>query len=125
MQETWVRSLGQEDPLEKGMAAYPGTLAWRIPWTEDVPGYSPWDCKELDTTVQLTFLFLSKKVKREMAGSVSYLNVECSPLTCSINPQKQTDTSQLFCCRKVNVHLLLLIVVVVWTSVSKDEEDCI
>ena len=32
MQETWVQSLGQEDPLEKGMATHSGILAWRIPW---------------------------------------------------------------------------------------------
>ena len=37
MQETWVRSLGQEDPLEKGMATHSSILAWRIPWTEE-PG---------------------------------------------------------------------------------------
>ena len=37
MQETWVRSLGQEDPLEKGMATNSSILAWRIPWTEE-PG---------------------------------------------------------------------------------------
>ena len=37
MQETWVRSLGQEDPLEKGMATHSSILAWSIPWTED-PG---------------------------------------------------------------------------------------
>ena len=34
MQETQVQSLGQEDPLEKGMATYSGTLAWKNPWTE-------------------------------------------------------------------------------------------
>ena len=34
MQKTWVRSLGQEDPLEKEMAPPPNTLAWKIPWTE-------------------------------------------------------------------------------------------
>ena len=34
MQETWVQSLGWEDPLEKGMATHSGILAWRIPWTE-------------------------------------------------------------------------------------------
>ena len=33
-QETCVRSLGQEDPLEKGMASHSSALAWRIPWTE-------------------------------------------------------------------------------------------
>ena len=37
MQETWVQFLGQEDPLEKGMATHSSILAWRIPWTED-PG---------------------------------------------------------------------------------------
>ena len=39
MQETWVRSLGQEDPLEKEMATHSSILAWRIPWTEE-PGWS-------------------------------------------------------------------------------------
>ena len=38
MQETWVRSLGWEDPLEKGMAINSGILAWRIPWTEEPGG---------------------------------------------------------------------------------------
>ena len=35
MQETWVRSLGQEDPLEKEMATHSSTLAWKIPWMEE------------------------------------------------------------------------------------------
>ena len=35
--ETWVQSLGQEDPLEEGMATHSSILAWRIPWTEE-PG---------------------------------------------------------------------------------------
>ena len=35
VQETWVQSLGQEDPLEKGMATHSSILAWRIPWTEE------------------------------------------------------------------------------------------
>ena len=37
MQETWVQSLGQEDPLEEEMAAHSSILAWEIPWTEE-PG---------------------------------------------------------------------------------------
>ena len=37
MQETWVQSLGWEDPLEKGTATHSSILAWRIPWTEE-PG---------------------------------------------------------------------------------------
>ena len=35
MWETWVRSLGREDPLEKDMAPHSSVIAWRIPWTED------------------------------------------------------------------------------------------
>ena len=38
MQETWVRALSQEDPLEKGMATHSSSLAWRIPWTEEPGG---------------------------------------------------------------------------------------
>ena len=37
MQETWVQSLGREDPLEKGMANHSSILLWRIPWKEE-PG---------------------------------------------------------------------------------------
>ena len=38
MQETWVRSLGQEDSLEKKMATHSSILAWEIPWTEEPDG---------------------------------------------------------------------------------------
>ena len=38
IQETCVQSLGQEDPLEKGMATHTSVLAWRIPWTEEPGG---------------------------------------------------------------------------------------
>ena len=38
MQETWVRSLGREDPLEEGMATHSSLLAWRIPWTQEPGG---------------------------------------------------------------------------------------
>ena len=53
MQETRVRSLGREDPLEEGMATHSRILAWRIPWTEEPGGNSPWGWKKLDTTEQL------------------------------------------------------------------------
>ena len=38
MQETWVQSLGQEDPLEKDRATHSSILAWRVPWTEEPGG---------------------------------------------------------------------------------------
>ena len=44
-------SLGQEDLLEKEMATHSSILAWKTPWTEEPGGlYSPWGCKESDTT---------------------------------------------------------------------------
>ena len=49
MQETWVQSLGWEDPLEKGKATHSSILAWRIPWTEEPGALQSIDHKELDT----------------------------------------------------------------------------
>ena len=40
MREIWVLSLGLEDPLEKKMAIHSSILAWKIPWTEELVGYS-------------------------------------------------------------------------------------
>ena len=42
MRESQVRSLGGEDPLGNGMATHSRILIWRIPWTEEPVGYSPW-----------------------------------------------------------------------------------
>ena len=38
VEETWVQSLDQDDPLEKGMATHSSILAWRVPWTEEPGG---------------------------------------------------------------------------------------
>ena len=55
MWETWNRSLCWEDAPEKGMATHSSILAWRITWTEEPDRlYSPWGCKESDTTEWLT-----------------------------------------------------------------------
>ena len=60
MQETQVRSLGQEDPLEEEMATHSSILAWKIQWMEE-PGrlYSPWSRKESEMTEWLDFHFQS------------------------------------------------------------------
>ena len=52
LQETQIRSLGQEDPLEKGMATHSSILAWRFPWIEE-PGRL-WGCKESDVLLLLS-----------------------------------------------------------------------
>ena len=54
MQETQVQSLSWEDPLEKGMATTPVFLPGEFHGQRSLAGYSPWGCKELDTTEQLT-----------------------------------------------------------------------
>ena len=54
MQETHIRSLGQEDPLEKGMATHSSILDWEIPWTEEPGGLQSWGCKESDTTEKIS-----------------------------------------------------------------------
>ena len=50
MQETWIRSLGQEDPLEKGMATTPAFSPREFHGQRSLAGYSPWGHKESDTT---------------------------------------------------------------------------
>ena len=50
MQETQVRSLGQEDPLEKERVTHSSVLAWRIPWTEEPDGLKSTGRKESDMT---------------------------------------------------------------------------
>ena len=50
MQETGVLSLGWEDPLQKEIATHSSILAWRIPWTEEPGGHSPWCRTELGAT---------------------------------------------------------------------------
>ena len=50
MQETWVQSLGWEDPLEKEMAAYSSILTWRIPWTEEPAKLQSMGSQESDST---------------------------------------------------------------------------
>ena len=54
LQETWVRPLGQEDPLEEGMATHSSILAWEIPWTEEPGALQSMGSQKSDTTEQLT-----------------------------------------------------------------------
>ena len=55
MRETWVRSLGWEDPLEESMATHSSVLAWRTPIDRGAwQGYSPWGHKESNTTEHLS-----------------------------------------------------------------------
>ena len=50
MQETWIPSLGQEDPLEEEMTTHSSILAWKIPWTEEPGGLQSTGSQESDMT---------------------------------------------------------------------------
>ena len=80
-QETLVRPLDQEDPLEKEMAIHSSILAWEIPWTEE-PGrlWCVRVAKESDTTEQLTLPSLSSSAK-----NISTLQLGCSSTSTQIN----------------------------------------
>ena len=68
MWETWVRSLDQQDSLEKEIATHSSILAWRIPWTEELVGYSLWVAKSQTQLSNFTFTFNSS-VGKEFACS--------------------------------------------------------
>ena len=66
MQETWVKSLGWEDPLEKGMATHTSILAWEIPWTEEPDGLESMGSQKVRHN-------LATKQQEQQAFSVVYL----------------------------------------------------
>ena len=70
MQKTWVRSLGQEDPLEKEMANHSSTIAGKSHVQRSLVGYSPWGRKELDTTERKQSASVGEDVEK----------LECWPL---------------------------------------------
>ena len=72
MQETQVRSLGQEDPLEKGIATYSSILAWRIPWTEEPGGLQSMGLQRVRHGLATSLM----KVKEESEKAGLKLNVQ-------------------------------------------------
>ena len=77
MRETWAQSLGQEDPLEKGMVTHSSILAYRISWTEKPGGLQPMGSQS-DTTEQPTLLLLSLKTLCQLLWIYKYKIKTCS-----------------------------------------------
>ena len=71
MRETWGRSLGWEDALEKGMATYSNILAWRIPWTEESGGLQSMGSQKSDMAEQLTHTYVL--IRSLLMGVISLL----------------------------------------------------
>ena len=72
MQETRVRLLGREDPLEKEMATHSSTLAWRIPWRSLV-GYSPWGRKDSQSRTRLSDFTFTSYSQQKFLPPLSFL----------------------------------------------------
>ena len=78
MQETWVQSLGREDPLEKEMATHSSILAWKIAWTEEPGRLQSMRSQESDTTERLNhhhihiyiyiYIYIERERERERSG---------------------------------------------------------
>ena len=90
MPETWVRSLGWEDPLEKGTATHSSILAWRIPWL-----YSPWGRKVLDMTEQLSLFTLNSECHRRFVNLIMKLKIYLS--NCCLQQVKISTQAKRFC----------------------------
>ena len=65
-QETWVLSLGWEDPLKEGMATHSSILAWRIHGQRNPAGYSPWGRKELAQLSDLTCMYVGNSLGHQL-----------------------------------------------------------
>ena len=84
--ETWVLSLGWEDPLEKEMATHSSTLAWKIPWTEE-PGWVN-TIREILRELQLfpenmlkSFSFFLKQSSEQLASEITSQNMQTQSIT--------------------------------------------
>ena len=76
MQETPVQFLGQEDPLQEGMATHSSIHAWRIPWTEEPAGYSAWGHKESNAAEQLSLsLFMDCSLPGSSVHGISQARI--------------------------------------------------
>ena len=62
LQETWVQSVGREEPLEKEMAAHSSVHAWKIPWTEEPGGLPSMGHKELHITENAHTFYIQMKI---------------------------------------------------------------
>ena len=89
MRETWVQSPGWENPLEKEVATHSSSLTWKIHGWRSLVGYSPWGCKEWDTTELLHFFtffnFFHSSMKQiglttaSKGEEIGFCNHFCSP----------------------------------------------
>ena len=83
IQETWVRSLGQEDPLEKEMATHFSILAWKIPWTKEPGRLQSMGSQRVghDWVTSLTYSLTKQFCLKEHTSTVDFLRLKGSAIT--------------------------------------------
>ena len=98
MQETWVRSLAREDPLEKEMASHSSILAWRIPWTEEPGGLQSMGSQRVghDWATSLTSLHC-----------IRYCKYSRDDLKYRVGCADPCANATLFCVRDLSIHRLV------------------
>ena len=93
MQEMQGRYLDQKDPLEKEMATHSNMFAWEIYGQRSLAGYSPWGCKELGTTEQLTLRLLPLSTRDTLS------TVPAAHMLCEDGVVGQTEGPTVRACR--------------------------
>ena len=78
MQETWVPSLGWEDPLEEGVATHSSVLAWRIPWTEESGGLQSMGSQRVGHNGEM-IIYINRKGSRDLQQKSSRSRVFLEP----------------------------------------------
>ena len=104
MEETWVQSLGGEDPLEKGMATHSSILAWRIPWTEEPGGLQSTGSQ---SWTQLTDFHTFRKTNKDLLYNTEN-STQNSVMTYKGKEPKKVDvcvTDSLCCIPETNTTL--------------------
>ena len=111
IQETQVRSLGWEDPLEEGMATHSSILAWRIPWTEEPGGLQYIGvCKESDMTERLS-MHIYVYIYTRIYMCVCVCVCVCIHVLGRIFHMKQNSAWQLVSAQQYDLFLLNIIIV--------------
>ena len=76
MQETWVRFLGQEDPLKKEMATHSSTLAWKISWTEGPGGLQPMELQKVGHDLATEHICIHRTTEfRITLGEIEHIKI--------------------------------------------------
>ena len=95
MQETWIRSLGLEDPLKKGKATHSNIPSWRIPWTEQLGRLQFWHYKQSSKTEWLTLSLLrTGSVQFSSLQSLSRARLSVTPWTAALQASLSITNSE-------------------------------